>query len=66
MLIDRDYRRKREQYRQAGVGEYWIVDEIEQQATLLRLGPRKTYREVRSRKGVLQSEILSGFWVRLE
>jgi Uma2 family endonuclease len=64
--IDRDYRRKREQYRQAGVGEYWIVDEIEQQVTLLRLGPRKVYREVRPRKGVLTSEILAGFWVRLE
>jgi Uma2 family endonuclease len=64
--IDRDYRSKREQYRRAGVGEYWIVDEIEQEVTLLRLGSRRTYREVRPRKGVLQSEILAGFWVRLE
>jgi Uma2 family endonuclease len=39
--IDRDYRRKREQYRRAGVGEYWIVDEIDEKVTLHRLSPQK-------------------------
>ena len=64
--IDRDYRRKREQYRRAGVSEYWIVDEMEQTVTLLRLDPRRRYLEVKPRKGVLHSEALSGFWIRPE
>ncbi len=64
--IDRDYRKKREQYRQAGVLEYWIVDDIEQAVTLLRLDRRKRYREVQTRSGVLRSEALTGFWIRPE
>lgn len=63
---ERDYERKREQYRRAGVTEYWIVDEMEQRVTLLRLTTSGAYREVRPRKGVLHSEALTGFWLRPE
>ncbi len=42
------------------------MDEIEQEVTLLRLGSRNMYREARPRKGVLRSEVLTSFWVRLE
>jgi Uma2 family endonuclease len=38
--VDRDYGAKREQYRWARVPEYWIVDEVEQRFTLLRLTAR--------------------------
>jgi Uma2 family endonuclease len=64
--IERDYEKKRKQYQEAQVPEYWIVDEIEQQVTLLRLDARGRYREVRPRKGVLHSEALAGFWLRPE
>lgn len=63
--VDRDYNRKRELYQEFGIPEYWIVDEMEQAVTLLRLKKGK-YREVRPKKGILSSEVLSGFWLRLE
>lgn len=62
--IERDYVRKREQYRQAGVKEYWIVDEMEQRIVLLRRSTSGSYREVKPRKGVLHSTALPGFWLR--
>lgn len=64
--IERDYVRKREQYRQAGVPEYWIVDELEQHVILFRRSASGAYREVKPRKGVLHSEALPGFWLRPE
>src|SRR5262249_54747598 len=35
--IDRDYNLKRKKYEEAGIPEYWIIDEIEETITLLRL-----------------------------
>jgi Uma2 family endonuclease len=64
--IDRDYVKKRNQYREAQVPEYWIVDEIEKTVTLLRLDARGRYREIRPRKGALESEAMAGFWLRPE
>lgn len=64
--IERDYKKKRRQYERAGVLEYWIVDEIEEKVTLLRLGPGGKYREVRPHKGELHSRALPGFWIRPE
>lgn len=64
--IERDYEKKREQYRRAGVPEYWIVDEMEQRITLLRRTASRAYREVKPRKGVLHSQALPGFWLRPE
>jgi len=62
--VERDYVLKREQYRQAGVAEYWIVDEMEQRVTLLRLTAAGAYREAKPRKGLLHSQVLPGFWLR--
>ena len=64
--VERDYVDKRELYQQAGVPEYWIVDEEEQKVTLLRLDNKGKYREVRPRKGELHSAVLPGFWLRPE
>jgi Uma2 family endonuclease len=63
--VERDYELKRKQYREAGVPEYWIVDEILQKVTLLRLAAGR-YREVRPKKGELHSQVLTGFWLRPE
>jgi Uma2 family endonuclease len=64
--VDRDYQKKRLQFQQAGVPEYWIVDEMEEKVTLLRLSRQRVYREVRPRKGELHSKILPGLWIRPE
>ena len=64
--IERDYVLKREQYRQAGVPEYWIVDEMSQGVVLLKRSASGAYREVKPRNGVLHSQVLPGFWLRPE
>ena len=64
--VDRDYGKKRDQYERFGVPEYWIIDEVEERVTLLRLQPNGRYREVRPKKGVLYSEVLPGFYLKPE
>ena len=64
--VDRDYIVKREKYRQAGVQEYWIIDEAIKKVTVLRLDARGRYREVKPRGGAFYSEVLPGFWFRPE
>lgn len=64
--IDRDYNPKRQKYEVAGVAEYWIIDEIEETVTLLRLGADGKYHEVKPRKGEYHSSVLKGFWLRPE
>jgi Uma2 family endonuclease len=64
--VERDYEKKRKLYEQAGVREYWIIDEIEQKVMLLRLGPNGKFREVRPKQGKLHSTALPGFWIRPE
>ena len=64
--IDLDYNLKRQKYEAAGVPEYWIIDEIEETVTLLRLGTDGKYREVKPKKGEYHSTVLKGFWLRPE
>lgn len=60
---ERDYVRKRHQYQEAKVPEYWIIDEELATVLLLRLDSRGRFREVRPRKGRLSSQVLEGFWL---
>ena len=64
--MDRDYIVKRDKYREAGVEEYWIIDEAIRKVTMLRLDARGRYRKVRPRDGAFHSEVLPGFWFRPE
>jgi Uma2 family endonuclease len=64
--VERDYTQKRRQYARFGIPEYWIVDEELPKVTLLRLGAKQKYREVKPQKGALHSEVLTGFWLRPE
>ena len=64
--IDRDYYLKRQKYEDARVPEYWIIDEIEETVTMLRLGTDGKYREVKPKKGEYHSAVLKGFWLRPE
>jgi len=60
----RDRVTKRELYEQAGVREYWLVDVQRHRTTLLRLTPERKYRTVRSKRGILESQVIPGFWLR--
>lgn len=64
--VERDYKKKRAKYEKAGFREYWIIDEKLKEVTLLRLDSKGKYREVKPRKGVLASEVLPGFWLRID
>jgi Uma2 family endonuclease len=61
---ERDYKTKRAQYEEAGVHEYWIVDEAKKRVILLRLDKKGKYRQVRPKGDVLHSEAMPGFWLR--
>jgi Uma2 family endonuclease len=64
--VERDYDKKRRQYEKAGIPEYWIIDEADEKATLLRLRSDGKYQEERLRGGILRSQIVPGFWLRPE
>jgi Uma2 family endonuclease len=64
--VDRDYVLKRAQYERAGIPEYWIIDELKNKVTLLRLDNKGTYREILPHEGRLYSKALKGFWIRPE
>ncbi len=64
--VQRDYKMKWEQYRRAGVREYWIVDHLKQCLTMLRLTRGEAYRKVQPKNGLLWSQVLKGFWLRPE
>ncbi|MFA0731633.1 MAG: hypothetical protein LKKZDAJK_002230 [Candidatus Fervidibacter sp.] len=60
-----DLGEKRKVYGEAGVGEIWLVDfEREQVTVFRRVGKR--YRSETKTKGVLRSQVLKGFWLRVE
>ena len=64
--IERDYDTKREQFRAAGVPEYWIIDLLAGKVICLRLTKSDEYRPAKSKDGKLYSSIIQGFWVRPE
>ena len=61
--IERDYQKKRRQYEKYGVREYWIIDQLEETVTLLRLNKRRKYQEIQPVDGVYYSEVIAGFWL---
>jgi Uma2 family endonuclease len=62
--IDRDYNQKLLQYERFGVGEYLIIDPLNERLTCYRLGRNGKYKLVRARKGTYASKVIPGFWVR--
>ncbi len=65
--VGRDRGEKFYEYAQGGVPEYWLIDPQAQWAEFYRLSEAGLYQAAFSgREGVYRSEVLSGFWLRVE
>jgi Uma2 family endonuclease len=56
---------KEADYKSIGVLEIWFVDQQRRQVRVLRKG-REGYEERVMKRGVLKSEVVEGFWVKVE
>jgi Uma2 family endonuclease len=56
---------KEADYKSIGVLEIWFVDQQRRQVRVLRKG-REGYEEKVMKRGVLKSEVVEGFWVKVE
>jgi Uma2 family endonuclease len=61
----RDYVDKREEYREAGIGEYWIIDRFQRTMTVIRNLPTGQEELVIGENQTYQSPLLPGFEVPL-
>jgi len=64
--IIRDWHEKYIEYEAAGIPEYWLIDQPQQRATLYALGNDRRYHPILPKGGKYYSEILPGFWVKME
>jgi len=56
---------KEADYKSIGVPEIWLVDLQRKQVRVLRKG-KEGYEEKVMKRGVLKSEVIEGFWVKVE
>src|SRR5205085_1012656 len=61
----RDYMRKREEYLQFGVREYWIIDGARQQMLVLRRSGGRWVERVIARHETCRTRLLPGFQLNL-
>ncbi len=54
------------EYEQAGVREYWMFDQPRKRAEFYRLNAEGIYQLVPLENGIFRSEVLIGFWLRIE
>jgi Uma2 family endonuclease len=54
------------EYEAAGIPEYWLLDPDRRVAEFHRLDSAGHYQAVLPEEGVFRSEVLSGFWLRVE
>ena len=62
----RDRVEKFKEYQEAGIPEYWLVDPARQQAEFYSLGPDGVYHPISVDEGVFRSDLLNGFWFRVD
>lgn len=63
----RDRGEKFYEYARGGVPEYWLIDPVRKWAEFYRLGEFGLYEPIFSgREGIFHSEVLPGFWLRVE
>jgi len=61
----RDLEEKREEYRTAGVSEYWVIDANAQRVTVHRLAGTD-YQVTAMGRGRLESSAVPGFWIEVD
>ena len=64
--IERDRKTKFGEYEKAKIKEYWLIDPERKQAEFYRLGESGFYQLVDTTDGIFYSEVLSGFFLRVE
>ncbi len=65
--IGRDRGDKFGEYEEAGIPEYWLIDPLREQAEFYRLGDQGRYHlTAPDEEGVYHSEMLPGFWLRVD
>ncbi|MCB0188613.1 MAG: Uma2 family endonuclease, partial [Caldilineaceae bacterium] len=62
--VDRDVIHKRNEYAEAGVREYYILDERGKETQFYQLNTRGIYIPIRPQNGVIRSTVLPGFQFR--
>ena len=64
--IGRDRGEKFIEYESAGIREYWLIDPERKQAEFYRLNNEGFYQLINPTDGVFRSEVLTGFFLRVE
>ena len=64
--VDRDWRDKYLEYRDAGVEEYWVIDPLYERVEAYSLGSDKLYHPLEVRESKLASAVVPGFYLRPE
>lgn len=65
--VSRDRGEKFYEYEAGGVREYWLIDPVRQVAEFYRLDEGGRYGvTLAGREGVYRSEVVAGFWLRVE
>lgn len=64
--IERDHETKFGEYEKAKIKEYWLIDPEKKQAKFYRLSESGFYQLVDTTGGTFYSEVLSGFFLRVE
>ena len=65
--IQRDRVTKFEEYQQAGVKEYWLIDPLTQQATFFQLDASDKFQAIISDdEGKYHSHVLPGLWIKTD
>lgn len=54
------------EYREAGIPEYWLIDPQLKQAEFYQLDAAGLYQNVLPGEGIYRSQVLPGFWLRVE
>ncbi|MGH7201849.1 MAG: Uma2 family endonuclease [Planctomycetaceae bacterium] len=62
----RDYLEKKEVYREAGVGEYWIIDPLQRRVEFWRLSAGRYELVPLEENRIFRSQVLPGFWLDIE
>jgi Uma2 family endonuclease len=63
--LERDWREKYYEYRDAGVKEYWVIDPYAKAMAVYQLEGGQ-YKRIKPEKGIYRSKAVPGFWLKPE